>query len=193
LVLWLIIRHSLDLDDTVLAHQKMVHLATHDLLTSLPNRTLFADRFDQAIHHWQRSGNQFALLLIDLDFFKEINDRYGHEIGDHVLIACANRMSSQLRACDTVARYGGDEFVILLDNLLNFEDAQGVGEKILAAISEPIESPVGSLSLSCSIGVAICPIHGTSLDVLRKAADQAMYRAKEQGRNALAICPVQIG
>lgn len=187
LIPWLTIRHYLALDRASLEHERAAYLATHDLLTDLPNRFLFIDRFEQAKQHWQRNGNAFALLLIDLDRFKEVNDRHGHAVGDQVLIAAASRMKRELRACDTVARQGGDEFVALLANLLQAEDAGKVGEKLLAAIAEPIETTAGSIRLSCSIGIAICPTHGDRLDILLRHADQAMYRAKESGRNALAI------
>ena len=108
-------------------------------------------------------------MLADLDHFKEINDRHGHDVGDQVLVACASRMAGEIRSCDTVARHGGDEFVILLANVQNPEDAENVGKKVLAAIAEPIETTAGTVQLSCSIGIAICPLHGTNLDVLAPA------------------------
>lgn len=187
LIPWLTIRHYLALDRASLEHERSAYLATHDLLTDLPNRFLFIDRFEQAAQHWQRNGNAFALLLIDLDHFKAINDRYGHAVGDQVLIAAAHRMKRELRACDTVARQGGDEFVALIANLLNAEDALKVGEKLLAAVAEPVETSAGSIALSCSIGIAICPSHGERLDALLRHADQAMYRAKDSGRNAVSV------
>jgi len=187
LVPWVTVRHYMTLDRAAVEYERSAYLATHDLLTDLPNRFLFQDRFEQALQQWQRNGNSFALLLVDLDHFKEINDCHGHEVGDQVLIACGQRMAQQLRACDTVARHGGDEFVILLGNILNTEDARGVGEKLLAAFAEPVETTAGALFVSCSIGIAVCPAHGESLDVLRKAADRAMYRSKELGRNAVSV------
>jgi diguanylate cyclase (GGDEF)-like protein len=96
-------------------------------------------------------------------------------------------MQQELRACDTIARQGGDEFVILLVNILNLDDARAVGKKLLATIAEPIETTAGTLKISCSIGIAICPAHGECLDILRKHADQAMYEAKEQGRNMVSV------
>nr|MBL8411058.1 sensor domain-containing diguanylate cyclase [Dechloromonas sp.] len=187
LIPWLTIRHYLALDRASLEHERSAYLATHDLLTDLPNRFLFIDRFEQAAQQWQRYGNAFALLLIDLDHFKVVNDRYGHAVGDQVLIVSAHRMKRELRAGDTVARQGGDEFVALIANLLEAEDAVKVGEKLLAAIAEPIETSAGSISLSCSIGIAICPSHGERLDVLLRHADQAMYQAKGSGRNAVSV------
>lgn len=186
---WVTFRHYLSLDKADTEHERSAYLATHDLLTDLPNRFLFADRFELALRNWQRNGHSFALMLADLDHFKAINDQHGHDVGDQVLTVCARRMASELRACDTVARHGGDEFVVLLANILNAEDAQNVGRKVLAAISVPIETSAGTLSLSCSIGIAICPTHGTTLDTLRKLADRAMYQAKNMGRNAVTVYP----
>lgn len=187
LIPWLTIRHYLALNRASLEHERSAYLATHDLLTDLPNRFLFIDRFEQAARYWQRNGNAFALLLVDLDHFKTINDRYGHAVGDQVLIVSAHRMKRELRAGDTVARQGGDEFVALIANLLDAEDAVKVGEKLLAAIAEPIETSAGIISLSCSIGIAICPSHGERLDVLLRHADQAMYQATDSGRNAVSV------
>jgi diguanylate cyclase (GGDEF)-like protein len=181
-------RHYQALGRAETEHERSSYLATHDLLTALPNRFLFTDRFEQAFQRWQRDGNSFALLLLDLDHFKDVNDRYGHDVGDQVLIACAKRMALELRACDTVARHGGDEFLILLGSVLSKEDAEAVGEKILLAFVEPIKTTAGLLKVTCSIGVAVCPLHGSNLESLRKAADAAMYRAKEQGRNTLSVC-----
>lgn len=184
---WVTMRHYLALDRAEAEHERSSYLATHDLLTGLPNRYLFMDRFEQACQRWRRDGNSFALLLLDLDHFKAINDQHGHEAGDQVLIASSKRMAAELRACDTVARHGGDEFVILLGSVLNAEDAEAVGNKLLAAFVEPIKTTAGLLKVSCSIGIAVCPEHGESLDVLRKAADKAMYQSKAKGRNAISV------
>ncbi len=183
----LILRHLKTLERGEREHERSAYLATHDLLTGLPNRFLFSDRFEQAVQQHIRNGNAFALLLIDLDHFKEINDLHGHEVGDEVLIEAARRMTHEIRACDTVARHGGDEFVVLLANTLNIEDALAVGQKLRHAVSAPASTSAGQLSLTCSIGVALYPAQGQTLDAMRKAADQAMYRAKASGRNAIAI------
>jgi diguanylate cyclase (GGDEF)-like protein len=190
---WVTVRHYMSLDQAEIEQERSAYLATHDLLTSLPNRFLFTDRFEHAFRNWQRNGNPFALMLADIDHFKDINDRYGHDVGDQVLVACATRMADELRACDTVARHGGDEFVILLANILNTDDAENVGRKLLAAISSPIETTVGKLNVSCSIGIAICPTHGITLDLLRKQADHAMYRSKDHGRNAVSVFAGELG
>ncbi|WP_434515688.1 diguanylate cyclase domain-containing protein [Dechloromonas sp. ARDL1] len=182
----LILRHLKTLEHGEREHERSAYLATHDLLTGLPNRFLFSDRFEQSVQQHLRNGNAFSLLLLDLDHFKEINDRHGHEVGDEVLIEAARRMTHEIRACDTVARHGGDEFVILLANTLNLQDAQAVGEKLRAAIAAPVATSAGHLTLTCSIGVALYPAQGQTLDAIRKAADQAMYQAKAGGRNAVA-------
>lgn len=184
---WVTMRHYMALDRAAIEHEISSYLATHDLLTGLPNRFLFIDRYEQAFQRWQRDGNSFALLLVDLDYFKRVNDLHGHEVGDQVLIACGKRMARELRACDTVARQGGDEFLILLGSVLNADDAEAVGEKLLAAFVEPIETTAGVLKVSCSIGIAICPMHGESLEILRKLADRAMYQSKAQGRNTVSV------
>jgi diguanylate cyclase (GGDEF)-like protein len=166
--------------------ERSAYLATHDLLTGLPNRFLFMDRFEQAVQQHIRSGNSFALLLLDLDHFKEINDQYGHEVGDTVLVESARRMTGEIRACDTVARHGGDEFVVLLANTLDSADALAVAEKIRHAIAQPLESASCLLRITPSIGVAMYPADGKTLDELRRAADEAMYEAKKNGRNAVS-------
>ena len=109
-----LIRHFKAIERAELEHERSAYLATHDVLTQLPNRYLFADRFDQAFSDWKVNGVPFAVMLIDLDHFKKINDKYGHEVGDQVLWTVANRMLQATRSCDTVARYGGDEFVVLI-------------------------------------------------------------------------------
>lgn len=186
LVPWLTQRHYKRICETEVAHEKSAYLATHDLLTGLPNRFLFHDRLDQAALNWERNGCHFAVMQIDLDHFKEINDSFGHETGDQVLCEAAKRMSQELRSFDTVARYGGDEFIVLLTNIIDLEDARLVGEKIRSAVSRPIITSAGELSISCSIGIAICPSHGKDPDSLRRQADAAMYEAKQSGRNAVA-------
>lgn len=193
LVPWLTLRHLGALEREQAEHARSAYLATHDMLTGLPNRYLFADRFEQALAHWRRNGPAFALLLLDLDHFKEINDACGHDVGDQVLVETARRMSRELRAGDSVARHGGDEFIILALNQLGAEDARGVGEKLRAAVGAPVATSAGLLPISCSIGVALCPAHGQTLEALRKAADQAMYLAKKQGRNKVSVCTMAGG
>ncbi|MHC8410721.1 diguanylate cyclase domain-containing protein [Pseudomonas sp. Hz4] len=185
-----LIRHFKAIERAEVEHERSAYLATHDVLTQLPNRYLFADRFDQAFSDWKANGVPFAVLLIDLDHFKEINDKYGHEVGDQVLRAVANRMLQATRSCDTVARYGGDEFVILITDLSNLESAELKAARVLETIAQTVVTSAGELSISCSIGVSMCPNHGQSLDTLLKAADQAMYGVKQLGRKGVALTGV---
>jgi diguanylate cyclase (GGDEF)-like protein len=188
LVSWLMLRHYKQICRNAIEHERSIYLATHDLLTNLPNRFLFKDRFEQVLQLSRRNGNPFALVLLDLDNFKNINDQHGHQAGDEVLRTCAERMALELRASDTVARHGGDEFIILLGNVLNAEDACVVVEKIRASITKPIETSVGPANVSCSIGVALYPVHGEELDSLSALADQAMYLSKKRGKNMVTVC-----
>lgn len=183
----LLIRHFKALERAEVEHQRSTYLATHDVLTDLPNRYLFADRFDQALTHWKLDRVAFAVLLIDLDHFKDINDHFGHEVGDQVLRALASRMLGATRTGDTVARYGGDEFVVLVTDLDDPENAEIKASKMLEAIGQSIITSAGEISLSCSIGIALCPLHGQTLDTLLKAADQAMYGVKQLGRKGIAM------
>jgi diguanylate cyclase len=185
----LMLRHYRALVRANIEHEQSAYLATHDVLTGLPNRFLLADRFELILHDWKRNGTPFAVILLDLDHFKEINDRYGHEVGDHVLRTAAERMTDQLRACDTVARYGGDEFIILLTQTAGAPDALQVGGKILSTVSLPMTTPGGPLEVSCSLGIAVCPDHGTDFDTLRRCADMAMYAAKQSGRRTAVLSP----
>ena len=166
-------------------HRKQLiqQLAYCDHLTSLPNRRLFQDRFQQALANAQRYGTGMALLFLDLDKFKHINDSLGHETGDKVLKAVADRLTSCLREGDTLSRLGGDEFVVLLFNIASEEDITSVAQKIIDIISEPIPMNGRVLQIGCSIGISIFPKDGADYDALLKNADAAMYRAKENGRN----------
>ncbi|WP_306163356.1 GGDEF domain-containing protein [Pseudomonas sp. B14-6] len=182
-----LIRHFKAIERAEVEHERSAYLATHDVLTQLPNRYLFADRFDQAFSDWKVNGVPFAVLLIDLDHFKDINDKYGHEVGDQVLRAVANRMLQATRSCDTIARYGGDEFVILVTDITHTESAELKAARVLETIAQTVVTSAGELSISCSIGVSLCPTHGKSLDTLLKAADQAMYGVKQLGRKGVAM------
>ncbi len=175
-------RHFKAIERAEVEHERSVYLATHDVLTQLPNRYLFADRFEQASADWKVNGVPFAVLLIDLDHFKD-----GHEVGDQVLRAVANRMLQATRSCDTIARYGGDEFVILVTGITHPESAELKAARVLETIEQTVVTSAGELSISCSIGVSLCPIHGNSLDTLLKAADQAMYGVKQLGRRGVAM------
>lgn len=156
--------------------------ATHDVLTGLPNRNLLQDRLEQAIHVAQRSGGQVAVALIDLDNFKFINDSLGHSFGDRLLVEMSHRLRHALRGADTVARYGGDEFVLILSDALDLEDARHVLDRVQAAVSETVTLDDHQLHIACSIGVSVYPDDGAELQTLLRHADSAMYLAKQQGK-----------
>jgi diguanylate cyclase (GGDEF)-like protein/PAS domain S-box-containing protein len=162
---------------------RMVHLAQHDPLTDLPNRNLLSDRLDQAITLANRHHNTLALLYLDLDRFKHVNDSLGHAVGDNLLKAVAQRLVECVRASDTVSRQGGDEFVILLSELGNVEDAAACAEKILQAIQPPYLIDGDEIHITASIGIAVYPADGVGSEALLQSADLAMYEAKERGRN----------
>ena len=160
------------------------HQAEHDALTGLPNRTLFMDRLEQALATVARQHRQFALMFIDLDHFKAINDNHGHEAGDAVLQEVANRLRRCVRRVDTVSRLGGDEFVVLLADIGGVDQAAHVAATIMQSVGRPVQAAAGSLNLSVSIGIAICPSDGDDPKTLLRHADVAMYHAKESGRSA---------
>lgn len=163
------------------AEERFRHLAYHDPLTQLPNRRLLADRLEQAIRAAARSNRRVALLLLDLDGFKRINDRYGHAAGDRVLQAVAARLREAVREADTVARMGGDEFVVLLPDVGAADDAIRVAEKIHESICEPIGDGDLLYEVGSSIGISLFPDHGDSADALLHRADHAMYHGKSSG------------
>lgn len=161
--------------------QKLEVMATHDSLTGLPNRRLFFNRFNLALDNAQQRNNGLVLMSLDLDNFKTINDELGHDIGDAVLVTIAARMKGILRKVDTVARFGGDEFVLLLGEIYSKESAVGLVQKLLQEIREPFFVDTHRLVLSVSIGVAVYPEDGKDMDDLIKKSDDAMYLAKRQG------------
>ena len=163
--------------------EKLKYLAHHDTLTGLPNRTLFKDRLSQAILSANRNTEQFALLFIDLDQFKKINDSLGHQAGDEVLIEVAKRVRSVLREDDTLARLGGDEFTVILKNFKTPKAASTVSEKIINVMKEPIAIAAHNLYVTLSIGISIYPDDALNDTDLIKYADAAMYKAKDEGRN----------
>ncbi|HBI67940.1 MAG TPA: sensor domain-containing diguanylate cyclase, partial [Massilia sp.] len=154
--------------------------------TGLPNRLLFNDRLRQALLAAQREGNKLAVLFFDLDKFKPVNDTHGHAVGDLLLQQVATRVRGALRASDTLARIGGDEFVVLLPRIGAAPDARRVAGEILAELNRPFVSEGRTLEISGSIGVAVYPDSGASADELMRSADGAMYDAKLQGRACVA-------
>lgn len=165
------------------ANEKLQHLALHDNLTKLPNRTLLEDRIAQAISSVQRSGKFFSVMFVDLDRFKTINDSLGHHYGDKLLQAVAQRLIEVLRGEDTIARIGGDEFVVLLKEISKPQTAAHVAEKILGAMSGPFIIEGQEQNISASIGISVYPSDGLDLRTLMVSADGAMYHAKKMGRN----------
>lgn len=165
------------------AKQRIIQMATHDALTGLPNRLLLQDRIEQALVQDARNQKQIAVLFIDLDHFKTINDSLGHEIGDFLLKAVAERLLACVRNEDTVARQGGDEFIVVLNSIGESLDAAKVAQKILDSLGQPYHIHENELHIGGSIGIAIFPEDGTNAEALLKNSDIAMYYAKENGRN----------
>ncbi len=174
--------HS-DISERKNDEDKMFRLAHFDPVTNLPNRILFADRFQQMIKASERDAQQITLLFLDLDHFKEVNDTLGHEMGDVLLQKVAKRLLECVRAQDTVARMGGDEFTIILNNMDDHADADSVALKILSKLTQPYLLRGSLTYISASIGISIYPNDGKEVEVLLKNADQAMYAAKDNGRN----------
>lgn len=167
--------------------QKMSELAQQDPLTELPNRLLLNDRLSQAIRTDNRHHKKLAILFVDLDLFKPINDSLGHTIGDLLLRAVSKRLREVLRDEDTVSRHGGDEFVILLPQIEKANDAAVVAEKILRTVAVRYLIDHREFQITASIGISIFPDHGQSADVLVRNADVAMYQAKKQGGNEFSF------
>jgi diguanylate cyclase (GGDEF)-like protein len=165
------------------ANAELQHQATHDALTQLPNRVLFLDRLEREIAHGERDHHLFAVLVVDLDRFKVINDTLGHGVGDKLLIEIARRLSAAVRAVDTVARTGGDEFLLLLTAIHEPADAAGIAGKIVTALDKPVSVGGTEVHASASIGISVYPSDGAEADTLVAHADEAMYFAKQQGRN----------
>jgi diguanylate cyclase (GGDEF)-like protein/PAS domain S-box-containing protein len=176
-----------DISEIEVQEERMRHLAHYDALTDLPNRTLLNDRITQVHVQSRRAKERYALLFIDLDEFKPINDRLGHNTGDALLQEVAKRLTATIREADTAARVGGDEFVVLLPGIGAIEDARAVAEKLVAALGEPLEIGGLKLHISVSIGVAVYPEHGEDERILMNYADQAMYLAKQGGKNRIAV------
>lgn len=172
-----------DISEIRESQQRLEHLAYHDALTHLPNRTLLADRIEQALTHARRHQRLLAVCLLDLDDFKPINDLHGHQSGNALLVEVAHRLKLMVRAGDTVARLGGDEFALLLTDLSGPEQASEILERLLASVSEPYVIGGASLVVSASIGYTLAPRDDSDTDTLLRHADQAMYVAKLEGRN----------
>jgi diguanylate cyclase (GGDEF)-like protein/PAS domain S-box-containing protein len=173
-----------DISERKAAEAKIAFLAHHDPLTGLPNRLLLKDRMQQAIVHGERNGNKVALLFVDLDRFKAVNDSFGHPVGDALLRDAAQRLLACVRDSDTVSRHGGDEFLVVLTDLHSSEVPAQIAAKIMAVLGQPFHLEDHEAKISASVGIAVYPEDGAGFDELLKKADTAMYHAKEAGRNA---------
>jgi len=163
--------------------QRIQYLAHYDVLTGLPNRSRLSEHLEFAINLAKRSSGTLALMFLDLDNFKDINDSLGHSVGDHVLVKLANRITEMVRAEDTVSRWGGDEFILMLPNI-DVQGAAQVAQKLLGAIARPLHIDHYDLHITASIGISIYPDDGCNLETLSRNADTAMYRAKQEGRHS---------
>ncbi|HOE42519.1 MAG TPA: GGDEF domain-containing protein, partial [Rhodoferax sp.] len=168
--------------------EELRHMAQHDPLTDLPNRALFSDRLNHELARAKRQHGRFAMVFLDLDHFKPINDKFGHGVGDQVLRWVARQLQNSVRAADTVGRIGGDEFVVLMAQLSRSDSILALAEKLRQALDQPFVVEGHELSISCCIGVAVYPEDGTDAITLTKGADDAMYRAKEEGGDCVRLC-----
>jgi len=177
----------LDISEEKRIRHELEYLANHDILTGLPNRKLFIDRIEHALPMARRAKQRFAILFIDIDGFKPVNDNHGHAVGDNLLKAIAVRLRECVRESDTIARIGGDEFTVLMENVDDITHVMPIAEKALRAMKRRFN--VGSIQcqIGASIGISLFPDHGDNLNVLVKRADAAMYRAKRLARNRICV------
>jgi diguanylate cyclase (GGDEF)-like protein len=180
-----------DVSENYKVQDRLQWQAGHDALTGLPNRALLADRFDRALDKARRNSSKLVVCLLDLDNFKPINDSYGHDTGDKLLIEVVTRLNQQLRDVDTLSRLGGDEFVILLEDLEHIDDVDGLMQRILTILAEPFRIDERQLSVTASIGITVFPTDNCDSDALLRHADQAMYVAKQTGRNRYHLFDVR--
>jgi len=176
-----------DISERKQAEETIRQMAYHDSLTGLPNRKLFSDRTDIALAQAGRSQKNVAVIMLDLDNFKDINDTLGHNVGDSLLKTTADRLKAAMRKSDTVARFGGDEFVLLLPELKGIEDASRVAQKIVESLRKPFRFNTHQLIVTASIGIAVYPDDGSDEAALLKNADIAMYQAKQAGRDRFQV------
>lgn len=177
---------KLDLEQS---QKKLAHLAHHDFLTGLPNRAHFFKILARSIARSGRSGAKLAVMFLDLDGFKKINDTLGHAAGDLLLQGVAQRLQETVRQSDVVARIGGDEFVLLLENVSGAENAAAVAQKIIANLATPFDLNGTPGRVTASIGIALYPQHGESTEELLRRADEAMYQCKQSGKNTYRFTP----
>ncbi|OIP21919.1 MAG: hypothetical protein AUK50_00375 [Comamonadaceae bacterium CG2_30_57_122] len=172
-----------DITQSRAAEEAIEHQAQHDFLTKLPNRLLFSDRFGQQLASARRNRGKFAVMYLDLDNFKTVNDTLGHAVGDQLLITMAQRLSELVREIDTVCRLGGDEFVVLMSEVQHRSDVIALADKLLDTLAQPYTLGEHTLRVTASLGLAMYPHHGSDMDSLLQAADQALYQAKKDGKN----------
>lgn len=182
-----------DLTLVKIDEERMFHLAYHDALTNLPNRVLLMDRLRQALQYAERNAGRLAILYLDLDRFKPINDQEGHLVGDAVLIQVASRIQSCIRKTDTLARVGGDEFVLAMTELRDASDVERVAKTIVDSVKQPVQLEGKEFRLSCSIGISFYPEDGQEILALIERADAAMYRAKDLGGSCFHSASVKAG
>ncbi len=173
----------MDISERKEAERRVIHMAQHDFLTGLPNRMLLLDRLAQAIKHAMRDKTKVAIMFLDLDRFKHVNDTLGHPIGDKLLVEIASRITKVSRAGDTVSRLGGDEFVIMLPGLETVDDISGVADKVLQSVAGPCTIEGREIEITTSLGISVFPDDGGDGEALLHQADSAMYQAKQDGRN----------
>jgi diguanylate cyclase (GGDEF)-like protein len=176
-----------DVSERRRAEERLVHQAFHDSLTGLPNRALFLDRLERALAHAVRAGYVVALLFLDLDGFEAVNDKFGHEAGDGLLVAVAGRLGMRLRSEDTVARFGGDEFTVLLQNVGGPSGATEVADRILEDLREPFLLEGREHHVTASIGIALSTLAEEDPTPILLCADEAMYMAKQRGGACYAL------
>lgn len=172
-----------DTTERVVQERQLAYMATHDPLTDLPNRVLFADRLRQAMAEAERTRKLAVLIFLDLDGFKDVNDNHGHDVGDLLLKSVAERLSACTRLGDTIARFGGDEFVVLLPRLDSESFAAAVADRVCSSFSQPFSIRGNDIFITASLGLSVYPSDGKTVDTLMTLADSAMYRAKEMGKN----------
>jgi len=183
-VLWRSIRYAIQRKQL---EQKLAFMATHDSLTGLPNRFLLQDRLAVAITQAARKNNRLAVMMLDLDRFKDVNDTFGHSTGDELLKAAGEKLAGIVRGYDTVARLGGDEFILLLTEIDDIAGAAEIAGRIVILFQQPFSVGQHTLKVTTSIGVAVYPDHGNDIELLLKYADVAMYLAKGNGRCGYAV------
>lgn len=182
---WLIVAY--DITERKQTEQLVAHLAHHDALTGLPTRTLLLDRVQVALQHARRGRHKACIMMVDVDNFKQVNDTLGHTTGDALLVAVAKRLSETVRQSDTVARMGGDEFIVLLDKLQSSHDAERVAQKLVNAMATPLQVAGEAIAVTISVGICMFPDGGSGADFLLQNADAAMYFAKAEGRNTYQV------